>query len=80
MLENYFNVPERKSPFNINPWHISKVFLKKFLEEKDIPVDELKMALRKAVCELKILPVLTGTVIFSMQKESGRPVFIELMR
>lgn len=39
MLENYFNVPERKSPFNINPWHISKVFLKKFLEEEDIYVD-----------------------------------------
>lgn len=39
MLENYLNVPERNSPFNINPWHISNEFLRRFLEEKDIYVD-----------------------------------------
>lgn len=39
MLENYLNVPERKTPFNINPWHTSKAFLKALIERGKSNVD-----------------------------------------
>jgi hypothetical protein len=39
MLENYLNVPERKTPFNANPWHISKQFLEAFLKKGKSQVD-----------------------------------------
>lgn len=39
MLENYLNVPERKTPFNINPWHISKTFLGSLLNDGKTYID-----------------------------------------
>jgi len=39
MLENYLNVPERKTPFNINPWHISRKYLEEFIKNDGISVD-----------------------------------------
>lgn len=39
MLENYLNVPERKTPFNINPWHTSRAFLKALIEKGKSYVD-----------------------------------------
>ena len=39
MLENYLNVPERRTAFNINPWHTSKAFLKALSEKGKSYVD-----------------------------------------
>lgn len=37
------------------------ILMEKFLEGEEITIDELKKALRKAVCNLSIIPVLCGT-------------------
>ena len=39
------------------------VLMNKFLEDKEISIDEMKLALRKAVISLKIYPVLCGSAL-----------------
>jgi hypothetical protein len=38
-LETYLNVPERSTPFNINPWHMSKLFLNSFYKNGYTNID-----------------------------------------
>ena len=40
-----------------------EVLMNKFLEDKEISIDEMKLALRKAVISLKIYPVLCGSAL-----------------